>query len=106
MWQSWFNLAIGIWLIFCGFTPSLQTPTSMVVPGALAFVFGFWTTTRIKNFEGPISGMAGVWLFLSAVWFHFYLPWNFFVIGGIITVLSIWNLTEHPDPSSIPHPAK
>ncbi len=106
MWQSWLNFTIGLWLILCGFVPSLRTPASMIVPGALAFIFGFWSTARVQNWEGSINGILGVWLFLSGVWFQLYLSWNFFVIGGIITVLSIWNLAEHPDPSQVPHIAK
>lgn len=106
MWQSWINLAIGLWLILCGFVPALQTPDSMIIPGILALIFGFWSTTRVSSWEGVINGIAGIWLFLSGLWFQFYLPWNFLVIGGIITVLSLWNLAEHPDPSHIPYTVK
>lgn len=106
MWQSWLNLVIGLWLILCGFTPSLQIPVYMIVPGALAFIFGFWTTIRVQNWEGNINGIMGVWLFLSGLLFNLNLSWNFTVAGGIITILSVWNLAEHPDPSHIVYTIK
>ena len=106
MWQAWFNLAAGLYLIISGFVPALQTPASMIVPGATVFVMGFWTTIKVQSMEGTVNGIAGIWLFLSGVWFQLYMPWNFFIVGGIITILSIWNLAEHPHPTHVPYTAK
>lgn len=96
MWQAWFNLAAGIWLILCGFIPSLQTPASMLIPGAVAFVFGFWNTYTDKSWQGVINGSAGIWLFLSGIWFGLFVQWNFLVFGVLIGVMALWNITEHP----------
>jgi hypothetical protein len=60
MWQAWFNLAVGIWLIICGFIPSLQTPVSIFVPGAVAFIFGFWSTYEKSSWQGIVNGVSGI----------------------------------------------
>ena len=99
MLQSWFNIAAGAWLIVCGFVPSLQTPASMIVAGAVAMLFGFWGAGRTGSWQSIINGMIGIWLFLSGVWFTLYVPWNFFVFGAAAFILAAWNTTEHPTPS-------
>ena len=96
MWQAWFNLAVGIWLVICGFIPGLQTPVSMLVPGAVAFIFGFWSTYTDKSWQGIVNGVSGIWLFLSAVWFGLFIQWNFLVFGVLIGIMALWNITEHP----------
>lgn len=98
MWQAWFNIAVGIWLVICAFVPSLQTPASMIVPGVVSFVFGFWGAERINSWQGYVNGFLGIWLFLSAVWFMILAPWNFFIAGIVIGILAIWNTAEHPHP--------
>lgn len=101
MLQSWFNIAVGIWLLLCGFIPSLQTPASMITAGAVAMLFGFWGTGRTFSWQSTINGIIGIWLFLSGVWFHLYVPWNFFVFGAAMLILAVWNTSEHPKPSHV-----
>jgi len=101
MLQAWFNIAVGLWLLLCGFIPSLQTPASMFVAGAVAMLFGFWGTGRTGSMQSTVNGMIGIWLFLSGIWFDLYVPWNFLVFGAAITILAIWNTTEHTHPTHV-----
>ena len=101
MWQGWIDLAAGIWLIICGFIPLLRTPVSMLVGGAVVFIFGFWGASRNNSWQGTINGIIGAWLFLSAIWFNLVVTWNFFIFGAVIAILAIWNVTEHSEPSHI-----
>lgn len=104
MWQAWLDLAVGIWLIICGFVPALQTPASMIVAGIVAFVFGFWGAARANSWQGTVNGIIGIWLFLSAVAFGLVVPWNFFISGIVVGILAIWNISVHEAPGQI-HPA-
>ncbi len=104
MWQAWLDLAVGIWLIVCGFVPIIRTPASMIVAGIVAFVFGFWGAARVNSWQGTINGIIGIWLFLSGVAFGLAVPWNFFIAGIVIGILAIWSLSEHTTPGEI-HPA-
>ncbi len=101
MWQAWFNIAVGIWLIVCAFIPSLQMPASMIVPGIVSIIFGFWGGGTVNSWQGYVNGILGVWLFLSGVWFMLFVPWNFFILGIVIGILAIWNTTEHIHPQQI-----
>ncbi len=98
MWQAWLNIAVGIWLIICAFVPALWTPASMIVPGVVSFVFGFWGGGMESSWQGYVNGVIGTWLFLSGIWFMLYEPWNFFLSGIVVTVLAIWNSIQHQHP--------
>ena len=99
MWQSWFNVIAGIWMILCGFIPGLRTPVSMIVPGAVALVFGYWSAADKKEWKGALNGTIGVWLLLSSIWFGLYVPWNFLVFGVALTLIALWNISEHSNPT-------
>ena len=96
MWQGWIDIAVGVWLIVCGFVPGLQSSASMVVGGAVATVFGFWGAGRTNGWQGTINGLIGIWLLLSAIVFLLVVPWNFFLSGIIIGALAIWNVAQNP----------
>jgi hypothetical protein len=98
MWQAWFNIAAGLWLILCAFVPPLQTPASMIIPGIVSIIFGFWGGGSINSWQGYINGIIGIWLFISAVWLMLYVPWNFFIAGIVVVALALWNSLEHVHP--------
>lgn len=104
MWQAWMDLVVGIWLIICGFVPTLQTPASMIIAGIVAFVFGFWGAARVNSWQGTINGIIGIWLFLSVVAFGLVVSWNFFIPGIVVGILAVWNLTRHEASGQV-HPA-
>lgn len=101
MIQSWFNIAVGIWLILSGFIPPLQTPVGMISAGAVAMLFGFWGIARAKSWQSLLNGIIGIWVFLSGVWFHLFVPWNYFIFGAALLVFAIWNTADHPHPSHV-----
>jgi hypothetical protein len=101
MWQGWMDFAVGVWLIVSGFIPALQTPSSMIVAGIVAFVFGFWGAARVNSWQGTINGILGVWLFLSGIAFSLIVPWNFFISGAVIGILAIWNVAQHESSGQI-----
>ena len=96
MWQGWFDLAVGIWLIISAFVPAIRTPASMVAAGATAIIFGFWGAGRRNSWQGTINGLIGIWLLISAIWLFLAVPWNFFFSGVVIGILAIWNIASHP----------
>lgn len=98
MWQGWVDMIVGVWLILCGFVPGLQTSWSMLLAGFAVGVIGF----SARTWQGNLNGLSGIWLFLSAVWFGLVAPWNFFLFGAIITVLAVWNVSQHPHPEHLP----
>jgi hypothetical protein len=95
--KAWINFIIGAWLILCGFTPSIQTPSNMFIAGILAVIFGFWLTGTEVGWPGTVTGILGIWLFLSGLWFGFNQPWNFFISGIIIAVLAVWSVVKYPE---------
>ena len=101
MLQSWFNIAVGLWLLLCGFIPSLQTPAGMISAGAVAMLFGVWGTGRVKSWQSTVNGIIGVWIFLNGVWFHLFVPWNYFIFGAALFALAVWNTAEHLHPSNV-----
>lgn len=96
MWQGWFDLAVGIWLIISTFIPAIRTPASMIAAGAAAVLFGFWGAGRRNSWQGTLNGIIGIWLILSGIWFYLAVPWNFFFSGLVIGILAIWNVAGHP----------
>lgn len=96
MWQGWFDLAAGIWLIVCTFIPSLHTPISMIVGGAVVTIFGFWGARARDSWQGTVNGIIGIWLLLSGIWFSLAVSWNFFLSGIIIAVFAIGNVSRPP----------
>ncbi len=106
MWQAWVNLVIGLWLILSGFIPELDTPSLMLISGFIVFLSGFSAAISSKSWEGILNSLIGVWLILCSIWFNFFMPWNFFVTGGVIFVFAVWNINEHPrskvSPGSLP----
>lgn len=98
MWQGWINIAVGVWLIICGFVPQLQTPAGILIPGIVSVIFGFWGAGRVNSWQGTVNGIIGIWLFLSGVAFGLAVPWNFFISGIVVGILAIWNTAEHAEP--------
>jgi hypothetical protein len=88
MWQAWVNLIAGIWLIVGGIIPSLQSDTSLIVPGIVVAVFGFWS----GKWQGIINGIMGILLILNAAMYYFSTGWVYIIFGIIILVMSIWSL--------------
>ena len=101
MWQAWLNLAVGIWLIICGFVHPLQTPAIMIVSGIAAIVFGFWSAARVNSGQGTIIGIIGIWLLLSSGVLILPDKWNFFASGILVAVLAVWNLAGYEAPRQI-----
>jgi hypothetical protein len=101
MWQGWFDLAAGIWLVISAFILSIQSDASIIVAGAVALIFGFWGATTEKSWQSVINGIIGIWLLLSSIWFHLIAPWNFLIFGAIMGILAIWNITERPHATHI-----
>ncbi len=102
MWQSWVNLAAGIWLILSGIIPSIHTPASMIVAGAVAVICGFWA--GVEKWPGYVTGIIGIWLLLSAIWFGLVVSWNFILFGIIVALIAIWNLSSPPHGRPVEHP--
>lgn len=100
MWQGWFDLAAGIWLVISSFIPALQTPASILTAGIVIAIFGFWSATE-NSWQGTVNGIIGVWLFLSGVAFSLAVPVNFFVSGIVVGLLAIWNLSSHNEPNAV-----
>lgn len=97
MWQGWFDLAAGIWLVISAFIPNIQSDASIIVGGAVALLFGLWGAVNEKRWQSVVNGVVGIWLLLSGIWFNLIAPWNFFIFGVVIGLLAIWNLLQHPE---------
>lgn len=93
------NLAVGVWLIICGFILGMQTPSSLTVAGVVAFIFGFWGAAGVNSWQGSINGIIGIWLFLSGIEFALAVQWNFFISGIFIIVLALWDIAGHEAPA-------
>ena len=100
--KAWVNFIIGSWLILCGFTPSIQTPSNMFIAGILAIIFGFWLTGSEIGWPGTVTGITGIWLFLSGLWFGLNVPWNFIISGVVIVVLAVWSVIKYPEQEEKP----
>ncbi len=94
MWQSWVNLAAGIWLILSGLIPGIHSPASMIVGGAVAVICGFWAA--VEKWPGYLNGIIGIWLLISAIWLNLAVTWNFIIFGIIVALIAIWNVSTHP----------
>ena len=100
--KSWINFIIGVWLILCGFTPSIQTPLNMFIAGILAVIFGFWLAFSEVGWPGTVTGIFGIWLFLSGIWFGLNVPWNFIISGFVIAILAVWSVIKIPEEKEKP----
>lgn len=102
MWTAWINMLIGLFLIVSGFISDLRTPLLIIAAGIFVLIFGLLGSLSKKSWEGILNFFVGIWLILCGSWFNFFMPWNFFVTGGIVLVFSVWNLTEHPPTKTFP----
>lgn len=96
MWQGWFDLVAGIWLFMSAFNPGMRFPASMIVPGVVVAIFGFWGAREKNSWQGIINGLTGIWLVLSGTFFNFAISRNFLISGTVICILAIWNIIQHP----------
>ncbi len=96
MWTARLSLIIGLWLIVSGFVNDFRNPSLMIAIGLVVLILGLMGFISVKSWEGILNFFVGVWLVLCGSWFNFFMPWNFFVTGGIVFVFAVWDITEHP----------
>ena len=73
-----------------------RDPFLMIISGIIVFLSGLSGAIKSKSWEGTLNCLIGIWIILCSVWFKFFMPWNFFVTGGVIFIFASWNITEHP----------
>ncbi|MBN9351641.1 MAG: SPW repeat protein [Chitinophagaceae bacterium] len=97
-WQDWLILAGGIWLFispwFFSNAPANYTWDAFLI-GILLIVFSIWALDDKKVWEEWITLVIGAWVFVSPWIFSFEgigLEWNFFIIGGLVFILSLCDI--------------
>ncbi len=94
MWINWNSFIIVLWIFFCRFFMNLRAEWNLIIFGILAIIFGF---ASYKSWQGIVNGIAGIWLFLSGIWFIIIGPANFIITGIIKAILGRWSaLVDNP----------
>jgi hypothetical protein len=98
MWQSWINIAAGIWAIISGLVTTLVAPLNFFITGLVIAVFGFWTPDR--KWQGIVNGILGLWFILSAFVPSLVTPANMLIVGVVVLVLASWRAAESRAPQA------
>ncbi len=93
MWQGWMTFGVGLWLIASGIRVDFQAPINLMVCGILAIIFGF---SAFKNWMQFAVGFLGIFAVIMALAINpsFDFSVIYYVIGGLITVLSLMNAPQ------------
>ena len=87
-------------MVYSVFNNPVQPDRNMIILGLVAAVFGF---ISFKTWQGISNGIIGLWFFLSAIWFHLVLPWNFIILGIVMAALALWDALSHHTPHAASH---
>lgn len=98
-WQDWLILIGGIWLFISpwlfGFSRTNYFWDSFLM-GVLLIVFSLMALGNNRIWEEWVTLIIGAWIFISPWALGFAgAPdqWNFFIVGGVVFILSIWDLS-------------
>jgi hypothetical protein len=98
-WQDWLILIGGIWLFISpwlfGFSRTNYSWDSFLM-GVLLIVFSLMALGNNRIWEEWVTLIIGAWIFISPWALGFAgAPdqWNFFIVGGIVFILSIWDVS-------------
>jgi len=98
-WQDWVSLIFGIWLFITpwifGFAHTNYSWSPFIF-GALIIIFSLWASGDKRLWEEWINAIIAIWIFISPWVLGFSnepnAPWNMFMVGAVVFILSIWNL--------------
>jgi hypothetical protein len=109
-WQDGLNLVLAIWLFISpwvlGFYPggaiaSAAAAWNAWIFGIVVGVFAIAALIQTRPWEEWINLLSGAWIFISPFVLAFYVGnttamWNSLIIGALVFILSIWDLTTQP----------
>jgi len=102
-WQDWIILIGGIWLFISpwltGFSGSNYSWDAYLM-GILLIVFSILAIGNQRIWEEWVTMIIGAWIFISPWVLGFEgtdNKWNFFIVGGAVFILSIWDLSISRD---------
>lgn len=109
-WQDGVNLLLAIWLFISswvlGFTPGAAVSAAVAwnawIAAIVIGVFAIAALVKARPWEEWINLIVGAWVFISPWVLGYYITntaalWNSLVIGALVFVLSVWDLSTQPE---------